>query len=86
MTLGDEIRKLREAAGLSQHQLAEKAKMSRTFLAGLEQGRRERLGADVLFNLSDALNVKADHFRPFLTSDGGEAPEGEGERSQGKRK
>lgn len=86
MSLAEEIRRLRDAAGLTQHALAEQAGVSRTFIAGLEQGQRERMGADVLFRLADALKVKADHFRPFMSDTQAEDPPEEPERARGKWK
>ena len=38
--LGANVKRLREAAGLSQEQLAFEADMHRTYISGIERGRR----------------------------------------------
>lgn len=63
MKFGEELTKLRKAKGFTIQQLAEMVGMSRTFLGEIESGVKLRLGADVLFDLCDALGVKCDHFR-----------------------
>lgn len=73
MTLAEEIKRLRAAAGLSQQALADAAGVSRSFIANIEQGADTRFGADTLFKLCDALKVECDHWRPFL-AEATEAP------------
>jgi transcriptional regulator with XRE-family HTH domain len=60
---GNRLRDLREAAGLTQAQLADKAGMHLHGLSKLEQGDREPAWATVLA-LSNALGVKCTAFIP----------------------
>ena len=61
-TFGPRLRALREAAGLTQSQLAEKADMLANALARLERGERDPLWATVL-KLAEALDVSTDEFK-----------------------
>ena len=70
MPLDSEIRRLRELAGLSQAELAEKIGVNQSFISKLERGESARLGADVLFALCDALGVNCKHFRDHLPKPG----------------
>jgi transcriptional regulator with XRE-family HTH domain len=45
---GNAIRELRHAVGLSQEELADKAKMHRTYLGGVERGERNVSLANIL--------------------------------------
>ena len=83
MQLGEEIRRLRTEAGLSQGKLAAAIGATQAFVSHLESGERTGFSTDTLYKLCDVLKISADHFRPFLTE---AAPEVEDERSQGKRK
>ena len=56
--LGDEIRKARTAAGLSQEELAFRAKLSRNYISLLELNEKSPT-VQVLFRLCNALGVKA---------------------------
>ncbi len=56
--LGDELRKARERAGLTQEDLAFKARIHRTYVSLLERDRKSPTLA-VLFRISDALGVSA---------------------------
>ncbi|QEL14046.1 helix-turn-helix domain-containing protein [Limnoglobus roseus] len=73
MSLGEAVKKLREAKGVSQQALADEIGVTQTFVSKLEKGDRARLGADVYLNLCDALGVDCNHFRKFLGSLGAEA-------------
>lgn len=66
MSLAQEIKQLRAAAGLTQKQLAEKIGVSQPFVADLESGKRAGVSVDTLYKLSDALGVPVDHWRVFL--------------------
>jgi len=56
--LGDELRKAREAAELTQEQLAYDAKLDRTYISQLEHNKKSPT-LDVLFRISDALGIRA---------------------------
>lgn len=56
--LGDEIRKSREEAGLTQEQLSYAASMDRTYISQLENNHKSPT-VDAFFRLCDALNVSA---------------------------
>ncbi len=59
--VGERVREAREAAGLTQGQLAQAMGMERTALVRVESGRRQ-LNAMELFRLSDTLGVPPAHF------------------------
>ncbi len=54
--LGDRIRKLRKAKGLTQEGLAELSDLHRTYVGGLERGERNP-SLFILFRLARALGV-----------------------------
>jgi transcriptional regulator with XRE-family HTH domain len=54
--LGRKVRELRDARGLSQEQLAERASMHWTYISGIERGRRNP-GLNALAQLAGALGV-----------------------------
>jgi len=56
--LGDELRKARQKAGLSQEELSFRAKIDRTYITMLEHDKKSPT-LDVLFRLCDALGVPA---------------------------
>lgn len=56
--LGDELRKARERAGLTQEQLAFKAKVHRTYISLLERDKKSPT-LDVLFRICMALGIPA---------------------------
>lgn len=56
--LGDELRKARRAAGLTQEKLAFAAGLDRTYISQLEHDKKSPTVA-VLFRLCDALGVTA---------------------------
>lgn len=57
--IGQRIRKIRRARGLSQEQLAEKVGISTTHMSHIETGNT-KLSLPVLVGLADALEVHAD--------------------------
>jgi transcriptional regulator with XRE-family HTH domain len=75
VTLGDELKRLREVAGLTQEVLAAKVGVTQGMIGNLEAGRRTIGTTKLLFKLCDALGVSCDHFRPFLAGDESELPE-----------
>ncbi|MEU9706553.1 helix-turn-helix transcriptional regulator [Streptomyces sp. NPDC047981] len=62
---GEELKRRREAAGLTQEQLSERTIISRTHLAHMEAGRR-RPGIEDARRLDRALNPGDDFFERFL--------------------
>src|SRR5271156_2952987 len=58
---GERLRELREKAGLTQQQLAERANLTRAGVAQLETGRREPAWRTVVV-LCEALGVACDEF------------------------
>ncbi len=58
--LGLTIAALRKMQGMSQEQLAKKAKLSRSHLSSIEAPNIVRpFSLEILFNIADALNVRA---------------------------
>ncbi|HLX68730.1 MAG TPA: helix-turn-helix transcriptional regulator [Verrucomicrobiae bacterium] len=56
---GRNVGRLRNAAGLSQDKLAEKADLDRTYLSGIERGVRNP-GIKIVIRLARALRVTVD--------------------------
>lgn len=54
--MGYRIRECREEIGISQEELAKKAKISRTTLSGLESGTIKTTTTDTLLKIATALN------------------------------
>jgi transcriptional regulator with XRE-family HTH domain len=57
MTIGEYIRDLRNAIGLSQRELAEKCGVSNAEICRIETGKRKNVSPAVLKKLSSSLNV-----------------------------
>lgn len=55
---GDELRKAREAAGLTQETLAFEAELDRTYISRLEHNKKSPT-LDTLFRICDALGIAA---------------------------
>jgi transcriptional regulator with XRE-family HTH domain len=55
--LGRNVVRLRKACGLSQEELAAKSGLHRTYISGIERGRRN-ISVDNLFALAEALGVE----------------------------
>ena len=56
--MGYKIKEIREQQGISQSELAEKAKVSRTIISGLESGSIKVTTTGTLLKIADALNKK----------------------------
>lgn len=56
LAFGQRVRQLRQAQGLSQEDLADKAGIHRTYISDVERGARN-LGLDNVFALARALEV-----------------------------
>ena len=54
------IRAIREAAGISQKLLAERADITPAYLCGLESGKRNNPGIAIIRRIANALNVPID--------------------------
>lgn len=78
------LRTLREGAGLSQQQVAERADLSLSLIAKMEQGRKADPRASTLLALAGALNVRPGQLIEDLTP----PPEGMflGKGKKGKKK
>ena len=55
--LGSNVRRLREAKGWSQEDLAEKANLHRTYVSGIERGVRNP-SLTIVFKLAEGLGVE----------------------------
>lgn len=69
MSLGNEIRKAREATGLSQEQLALEAGLHRTYISLLERGKRSPT-IDVLLRICKVLGTSASELIGRIETDG----------------
>jgi len=56
--IGDELRKAREAAGLTQEELSFRARIHRTYVSLLERDKKSPT-VDVLFRICDAVGIRA---------------------------
>lgn len=56
--MGYKIKECREEIGISQEELARKAKISRTTLSGLESGAIKTTTTETLLKIAEALNKK----------------------------
>lgn len=56
--MGYKIRECRESMGISQEELAKRAKISRTTLSGLETGTIKTTTTSTLLKIADALGKK----------------------------
>ena len=59
-TFGARLRRLREAAGLTQEELAGRARLTRNAISALERGERKRPYPHTLRSLADALGLSED--------------------------
>ncbi len=67
MTLGNRVRELRKALGLSQEKLAERIGVDRSYIAHIESGRTKMPSADVITALASALETSPeDLFRAMV--------------------
>jgi transcriptional regulator with XRE-family HTH domain len=83
MPIGDRLKRLRTAAGLTQQALATKAGLSMSAIIHIEKGRIPDPRGSTLKALAGALGVTVDE---LLSEDEPEAPPAEDETKKGKRK
>lgn len=55
-TIGDQIRTIREALGMTQTQLAARSGLTQSMIAGIEKGGRNNPGFATIHKLAEALN------------------------------
>ena len=67
-TFGARLRRLREAAGLTQEELAERAGLSRNAISSLERGERKRPYPHTVRSLAEALGLSEDERAALLAS------------------
>jgi transcriptional regulator with XRE-family HTH domain len=60
MTFGERLRQLREVAGLSQNELARRAKVPQPVISAVEGGMQDTVTLDTAARLADALGVTLD--------------------------
>ena len=60
LSVGNRIREVRKARGLTQEQLAEMANMSSAYLGEIERGKKV-IGLDKFINIINALGLSADY-------------------------
>jgi predicted DNA-binding mobile mystery protein A len=64
-SIGEQIRSLREAFGMTQQQLAERSGLSQSMIADIENGRRPNLTIPTLMKLAQGLNCQyVSHLMP----------------------
>jgi transcriptional regulator with XRE-family HTH domain len=80
------LRTLREAAGLSQQEVAERADLSLSLIAKMEQGRKADPRASTLLALAEALGVRAGQLIEDLKKPPEDAFPGKGKKKKDKKK
>ena len=60
-TVGERVRELRERANLTQDGLAAKAKLSKSFLSEIENGKRTKIGSDFLLRIASNLGTTVEY-------------------------
>lgn len=71
--LGERLAATRTQKGLTQEELAQRARLPRQAVSRLERGERDHIRSDVLIRLAQALEVSADYLLG-LTADIPQAP------------
>lgn len=69
MSLGDRIKRRRERLGLTQDQLAQKARVRRPTISELENHRRKTVSSEVLRRLAMTLGCTADYLLGMYEDD-----------------
>ena len=68
IVVGREVRRLREAQGLSQEELAERSGLHRNYIGGIERGERN-VGIKAFLNLARGLEVHPSELFKGISSD-----------------
>ena len=71
-SFGKIVRQIRESKGFSQEEFAALCGLDRTYISGIERGRRNIGLANILL-IADALNVKASTLLEFHAPDGNQS-------------
>ncbi len=69
--LGNNVRRIRQEAGLSQEELAYRAKLHRTYISSIERGERN-VSVENIFAIADALKVPPGDLLKPIASKGSE--------------
>lgn len=64
--VGHNVRRIRHEVGLSQEELADRAKLHRTYISSIERGERN-VSIENIFAIADALNVPPADLLKFST-------------------
>lgn len=75
--IGDRVRQFRDERGLSLSQLAERAKISKSYISAIEHGEAPRPSGQTLYAIAEALGVTMSDLlgRRLLTESPGKRPE-----------
>lgn len=69
--VGDNVRRIRHEAGLSQEELADRAKLHRTYISSIERGERN-VSVENIFAIAEALKVPPADLLKYPTEKGSE--------------
>ncbi|MFC3414679.1 helix-turn-helix domain-containing protein [Algoriphagus hitonicola] len=61
---GKKVRQIRKDKGVSQEKLAELAELDRTYISGIENGKRN-VSIETIFKIAEALNIPVIEFFEF---------------------
>lgn len=64
MAYGKKVRQIRKDKGVSQEKLAELAELDRTYISGIENGKRN-VSIETIFKIAEALNIPVIEFFEF---------------------
>lgn len=67
--VGDNVRRIRHEVGLSQEELADRAKLHRTYISSIERGERN-ISVENIFAIAEALNVLPADLLKYSTQKG----------------
>jgi transcriptional regulator with XRE-family HTH domain len=67
--VGDNVRRIRHEVGLSQEELADRAKLHRTYISSIERGERN-VSVENIFAIAEALDVPPAELLKYSTEKG----------------